>query len=271
MPRSRILVVDDERMIRWSIQQALAKDGHSVATVETGEEAVAQATDEMPDLVFLDITLPGIDGIEVLRRLKAHDPDVSVVMVTATDDLKTAIEAMRLGACDYISKPFDLDRLRVIAQNAIDRRELRQEVNFHRKESVKRFGFHRMVGESPKILEVLDIARKVAKSEASTVLLQGESGTGKDLLAQAIHYEGSRAARPFIPINCTALPEDLLESDLMGHEKGAFTDAKSAKKGLFEIADGGTIFHDGLVPSPRKQQLSSSFLSARRVSVPECW
>ena len=244
MPRSRILVVDDERMIRWSIQQALAKDGHSVATVETGEEAVAQATDEMPDLVFLDITLPGIDGIEVLRRLKAHDPDVSVVMVTATDDLKTAIEAMRLGACDYISKPFDLDRLRVIAQNAIDRRELRQEVNFHRKESDKRFGFHRMVGESPKILEVLDIARKVAKSEASTVLLQGESGTGKDLLAQAIHYEGSRAARPFIPINCTALPEDLLESDLMGHEKGAFTDAKSAKKGLFEIADGGTIFLD---------------------------
>jgi DNA-binding NtrC family response regulator len=244
MARSRILVVDDERMIRWSIQQALAKDGHSVSTVETGEEALAQATDEMPDLVFLDITLPGIDGIETLRRLKAMDPSATVVMVTATDDLKTAVEAMRLGAYDYVSKPFDLDRLRVIAQNALDRHELRQEVEFHRKESVKKYGFHRIVGPSRKLKEVVEIARKVARSEATTVMLQGESGTGKDLLALAIHYESSRNTRPFIPINCTALPEELLESELMGHEKGAFTDAKTAKKGLFEVADGGTVFLD---------------------------
>ncbi len=244
MARSRILVVDDERMIRWSIQQALAKDGHSVSTVETGEEALAQATDEMPDLVFLDITLPGIDGIEVLRRLKSLDSSATVVMVTATDDLKTAVEAMRLGAYDYVSKPFDLDRLRVIAQNALDRHELRQEVEFHRKESVKKYGFHRIVGPSRKLKEVVEIARKVARSEATTVMLQGESGTGKDLLALAIHYESSRATRPFIPINCTALPEELLESELMGHEKGAFTDAKTAKKGLFEVADGGTVFLD---------------------------
>jgi len=244
MARSRILVVDDERMIRWSIQQALSKDGHSVSTVETGEEALAQATDEMPDLVFLDITLPGIDGIEVLRRLKALDPSATVVMVTATDDLKTAVEAMRLGAYDYVSKPFDLDRLRVIAQNALDRHELRQEVEFHRKESVKKYGFHRIVGPSRKLKEVVEIARKVARSEATTVMLQGESGTGKDLLALAIHYESSRATRPFISINCTALPEELLESELMGHEKGAFTDAKTAKKGLFEVADGGTVFLD---------------------------
>jgi DNA-binding NtrC family response regulator len=244
MARSRILVVDDERMIRWSIQQALSKDGHSVTAVETGEEAVAQASDEMPDLVFLDITLPGIDGVEVLRRLKALEPSVSVVMVTATDDLKTAVEAMRLGAYDYVSKPFDLDRLRVIAQNALDRHELRQEVEFHRKESVKRYGFHRIVGSSRKLAEVVEVARKVAKSDAATVLLQGESGSGKDLFAQAIHYESARATRPFIAINCTALPEELLESELMGHEKGAFTDAKFAKKGLFEVADGGTIFLD---------------------------
>src|SRR5512139_4281465 len=183
MARSKILVVDDERMIRWSIQQALSKDGHSVTAVETGEEAVAQASDEMPDLVFLDITLPGIDGIEVLRRLKAIEPSVAVVMVTATDEVKTAVEAMRLGAYDYVSKPFDLDRLRVVAKNALDRHELRQEVEFHRKESVKRYGFHQVVGGSRKIQEVLEIARKVAMSEASTVLLQGESGTGKDLLA----------------------------------------------------------------------------------------
>ncbi len=237
-------MVDDERMIRWSIQQALSKDGHSVTAVETGEEAVAQATDEMPDLVFLDITLPGIDGVEVLRRLKGIEPSVAVVMVTATDEVKTAVEAMRLGAYDYVSKPFDLDRLRVIAQNALDRQELRQEVEFHRKESVKRYGFHRIVGSSRKLDEVVEVARKVAKSDAATVLLQGESGVGKDLLAQAIHYEGARATRPFIAINCTALPEELLESELMGHEKGAFTDAKFAKKGLFEVADGGTIFLD---------------------------
>jgi DNA-binding NtrC family response regulator len=244
MSRSRILVVDDERMIRWSIQQALSKDGHSVTAVETGEEAVAQASDEMPDLVFLDITLPGIDGVEVLRRLKGIEPSVAVVMVTATDDVKTAVEAMRLGAYDYVSKPFDLDRLRVIAQNALDRHELRQEVEFHRKESVKRYGFHRIVGSSRKLAEVVEVARKVAKSDAATVLLQGESGAGKDLFAQAIHYESARATRPFTPINCTALPEELLESELMGHEKGAFTDAKFAKKGLFEVADGGTIFLD---------------------------
>jgi len=244
MARSRILVVDDERMIRWSIQQALSKDGHSVTAVETGEEAVAQASDEMPDLVFLDITLPGIDGVEVLRRLKDMEPSVAVVMVTATDDVKTAVEAMRLGAYDYVSKPFDLDRLRVIAQNALDRHELRQEVEFHRKESVKRYGFHRIVGSSRKLADVVEMARKVAKSDAATVLLQGESGVGKDLFAQAIHYESARATRPFIAINCTALPEELLESELMGHEKGAFTDAKFAKKGLFEVADGGTIFLD---------------------------
>ena len=237
-------MVDDERMIRWSIQQALSRDGHSVTAVETGEEAVAQASDEMPDLVFLDITLPGIDGVEVLRRLKAIEPSVAVVMVTATDDVKTAVEAMRLGAFDYVSKPFDLDRLRVIARNALDRHELRQEVEFHRKESVKRYGFHRIVGSSRKLAEMVEVARKVAKSDAATVLLQGESGVGKDLFAQAIHYESARATRPFIAINCTALPEELLESELMGHEKGAFTDAKFAKKGLFEVADGGTIFLD---------------------------
>lgn len=244
MARSKILVVDDERMIRWSIQQALLKEGHSVAAVETGEEAVAQATDDNPDLVLLDITLPGIDGIEVLRRIKAHDPSITVVMVTATEELQTAVEAMRLGAYDYVSKPFDLDRLKVIVQNALDRHELRQEVEFHRKESVRRYGFHRIIGKSRQIREVVEVARKVAKSEATTVLLQGESGTGKDLLAQAIHYEGGRSTRPFIPINCTALPDELLESELMGHEKGAFTDAKSAKKGLFEVADGGTVFLD---------------------------
>jgi len=244
MGRSKILVVDDERMIRWSIQQALGKDGFSVAAVETGEEAVSQCGDETPDLVLLDITLPGIDGIEVLRRLKAADPSVTVVMLTAVDDVKVVVEAMRLGAYDYVSKPFDLDRLRVIVQNALDRHELHEEVEFHRKESVKRYGFHRIVGASPALREVVEIARKVARSDATTVLLLGESGTGKDLLAQAIHYESRRANRPFIPINCTALPEDLLESELMGHERGAFTDAKSTKKGLFEVADGGTIYLD---------------------------
>jgi DNA-binding NtrC family response regulator len=244
MTRSKILVVDDERMIRWSIQQALEKEGYSVATVETGEEAVTLAAEDPPELVLLDVTLPGIDGIETLRRLKASDPTVTVVMITAVEDVKVVVDAMRLGAYDYMNKPFDLDRLKVIVQNALDRHELSQEVEFHRKESVRRYGFHRIVGPSRKLSEVVEIARKVARSDATTVLLQGESGTGKDLLAQAIHYESARANRPFIPINCTALPAELLESELMGHEKGAFTDAKAAKKGLFEVADGGTIFLD---------------------------
>lgn len=250
MGRSKILVVDDERMIRWSIQQAFSREGFTVSAVETGEEAVAQSTDEMPDLVLLDITLPGIDGIEVLRRLKSIEPSVSVVMVTAIEDVKVAVEAMRLGAYDYVSKPFDLDRLKVVVHNALDRHELRQEVEFHRKESVKKYGFHRVIGPSRKLKDVLEIARKVSMSEATTVLIQGESGTGKDLLAQAIHYESSRATRPFMAINCTALPAELLESELMGHEKGAFTDAKAGKKGLFEIADGGTIFLDEIGDMP---------------------
>jgi len=208
--RSRILVVDDERMIRWSIQQTLSKDGHAVAAVETGEEAVAQATDEMPDLVFLDITLPGIDGLEVLRRLKALDPSVAVVMVTATEDLKTAVEAMRLGAYDYVSKPFDLDRLRVIAQNALDRHELRQEVEFHRKESVKKYGFHRIVGASRKLAEVVEVARKVAKSDAATVLLQGRAGRGRTCSprrsitrAPAPPVPSCRSTAPPSPRNCS--------------------------------------------------------------------
>jgi DNA-binding NtrC family response regulator len=242
--RAKIMVVDDERMIRWSMQQALSKEGFSVTAVETGEEALSQAADDAPDLVLLDVTLPGIDGIEVLRRLRATDPSIAVIMVTADQELRHAVEAMRLGAYDYVAKPFDLDRVIHSARLALDRQELSQQVKFHQDREARKYGFHRIVGTSAPLRAVLEIARKVARSEAATVLIQGESGTGKDLLAQAIHFESSRAGRPFIPINCTALPGELLESELMGHEKGAFTDAKAAKKGLFEVADGGTIYLD---------------------------
>jgi DNA-binding NtrC family response regulator len=165
-------------------------------------------------------------------------------MVTADQELRHAVEAMRLGAYDYVAKPFDLDRLIHTARLALDRHDLSQQVEYHRKREAQQYGFHRIVGSSPSLRSVIEIARKVSRSEAATVLIQGESGTGKDLLAQAIHFESSRSGRPFIPINCTALPGELLESELMGHEKGAFTDAKTAKKGLFEIADGGTIYLD---------------------------
>ncbi len=244
MANEKILIVDDEYLIRWSLSENLKLEGLRCVTAESGEEALEAFRSELPDLVLLDIKLPGMDGVQVLERLKELDRDVPVVMVTATSQLDTAVRAMKLGAYDYVSKPFDLTEIRTKVRHALENTRLRREVEYHRSRQAERRGFERIVGPSPEVAEVIAIARKVAHSASTTVLLQGESGTGKDLLAQAIHCESARADRPFMPINCTALPEELLESELMGHEKGAFTDAKKTKKGLFELADGGTIFLD---------------------------
>jgi DNA-binding NtrC family response regulator len=243
MRKTKIMVVDDEHLIRWSLEQNLKKQGYEVCTAGTGEDALRLARDEQPELVLLDYHLPGINGLEVLQRLKELDEDIIVIMVTAQGGLETAVNTMRHGAYDYINKPFNLDELSIVIRKALETSDLRREVVQLRSEHKKQ-GPPTILGSSKHMKNVLEIMAKVAKSDASTVLVQGESGTGKELVAKWIHYESARAEKPFVAINCAAVPATLLESELFGHEKGAFTDAKASKKGLFELADGGTVFLD---------------------------
>ena len=242
MKRNKILVVDDEHLIRWSLEQNLKKQGYDVVTAGNGEDALRIAREEQPDLVLLDIQLPGISGIEVLEKLKELDEDILVIMVTAHGGLDIAVNAMRLGAYDYVSKPFNLDELSIIIRKSLETSDLKQEVARLRTETKQ--SAPNIIGDSRHMQYLMEVLDKVAKSEATTVLVQGESGTGKELVAKWIHYSSNRAGKPFIAINCAAVPATLLESELFGHEKGAFTDAKATKKGLFELADGGTVFLD---------------------------
>ena len=243
MKLNKILVVDDEHLIRWSLEQNLKKQGYEVLTAGNGEEALRLVREEQPDLMLLDIQLPGITGLEVLEKVKEIDEDIIVIMVTAHGGLETAVNAMRLGAYDYINKPFNLDEMAIIIKKALETSDLRREVARLRSEH-KKSGPPKIIGVNKHIKNILAMMEKVAKSEATTVLIQGESGTGKELVAKWIHYASNRAERPFVAINCAAVPATLLESELFGHEKGAFTDAKNTKKGLFELADGGTVFLD---------------------------
>jgi two-component system, NtrC family, response regulator AtoC len=240
----KILVVDDEHLIRWSLEQNLKKQGYDVVTAATGEDALKILKEDAPDLMLLDIQLPGIDGLTVLERVRESEDDIVVIMVTALGVLETAVKAMRMGAYDYLNKPFNLDELAIVVKKALENRELKREVAHLRSEQSKKYGPSNIIGRSRHMQNVLSMVEKVAKSDASTILIQGESGTGKELIAKAIHFESSRSGQPFMAINCAAVPETLLESELMGHEKGAFTDAKNQKKGLFELADGGTLFLD---------------------------
>ncbi len=244
MRNTRILVVDDEHLIRWSLEQSLKKQGYDVITAASGEDAIRLVQEDAPELMLLDIQLPGMDGLQVLEKAKEIDSEILIIMVTALGVLETAVKAMRLGAYDYINKPFNLDELSIVVKKALETRDLRKEVAHLRSAQEKKFGINNIIGDSRHMKQVLDMVRKVAKSDASTVLIQGESGTGKELIARAIHMESARKDQPFMAINCAAVPEALLESELMGHEKGAFTDAKTQKRGLFEISDGGTIFLD---------------------------
>jgi DNA-binding NtrC family response regulator len=244
MPNERVLIVDDEKLIRWSVRKQLEEWGYVVWEAESGTGGLAQIRTETPDLILLDVRLPDLSGIEVLREIKQNNLSVPVIMVTGDpqlDDIKTAI---KLGALDFIKKPIDFDEFQITVGNAIDRSQLRLERDNLREEVKRRSGYHEIVAKSPRMVEMMGFVRKVAASEASTVLIQGESGTGKDLIAKAIHYESVRAEKPFVAINCSAIPETLMEAELFGHERGAFTDAKAQKKGLFEIADGGTLFLD---------------------------
>jgi DNA-binding NtrC family response regulator len=243
MKNNKILIVDDEHLIRWSLEQNLKKHGYEVITAGDGEEAMRLVREQQPDLVLQDIQLPGISGIEVLEKIKEYDDDIIVIMLTAHSGLETAVNAMRLGAFDYVSKPFNMDELGIIIRKALENSDLKREVTRLRSET-RKTGVPNIIGDSRQTKYLLEVLEKVAKSEASTVLVQGESGTGKELVAKWLHYSSSRADKPFIAINCAAVPATLLESELFGHEKGSFTDAKVTKKGLFEMADGGTVFLD---------------------------
>jgi two-component system response regulator AtoC len=243
-PGARILVVDDEKLLRWSLEQNLSREGYDVLTARAGMEGLGMFREEAPDVTLLDIRLPDVSGITVLEGIKEADPDALVIMVTAFGDIQTAVRTIKLGAYDFVEKPFNMEKLKILVAKALETARLRREVSQFRGRLHARYGFDCMTGSSGAMKQVLELIAKVASSDAATVLLQGESGTGKDLAAKVIHFQSRRAGRPFMEINCTALPETLVESELFGYEKGAFTDAKASRKGLFELADGGTVYLD---------------------------
>src|SRR5688500_4316275 len=243
MPHATILVVDAEDLIRWSSRERLREEGHDVLEAGTGQEAFEQFGAGV-DLVFHDYRLPDTDGLTILKEMKRLDGDVPVVLLTSFVNVETAVEAMKLGAFHFANKPFNLDEIAALAARAPETTRLRREVRQLRASEGRPFSLQAIVGQSPTIEALRQMVAKVAGSPGSTVLLTGESGTGKDLVAKVIHYTSARASRPFMNITCSALPEQLLESELFGHERGAFTDARMQKRGLLESADGGTVFLD---------------------------
>ena len=240
----QILVVDDDQAIRWTLTEALQMWGFAAIEAGSVADGLTQFKAELPAAVLLDIDLPDGSGLDVLREIKHERPETVVIMITGNVQVDNTISALRGGAYDFIGKPINLEELRVTIRNAIEARHLRTEVEHVRKERAREFNFRQIVGESPAMKKMLGLAAKVAESQVSSVLLQGESGTGKDLVAKAIHYGSERAERPFVAVNCAALPATLIESELFGYEKGAFTDAKARKEGLFEQAEGGTLLLD---------------------------
>jgi DNA-binding NtrC family response regulator len=243
MPAPTILVVDDEPLIRWSLKDRLTDLGYRVIEADTAGSAIARS-EEGVDLVLLDYKLPDGDGLQVLKTIKERDPDILVILLTAFSSIETAVEAMKHGAYHFANKPFNLDEIGLLVEKALETTRLRREVRTLRASQAQPYSFDRIVGSSPTLVSIKTLLRKVASSPASTVLLNGESGTGKDLAAKVIHYNSVRAQKPFMNITCSALPETLLESELFGHERGAFTGADRQKRGLLETADGGTVFLD---------------------------
>ena len=243
MPKATVLVVDDEALIRWSLSERLKSEGYDVLEADTGHAALEKLPEGV-DLVLLDYRLPDTDGVSILRKVKEFDQDILVILLTAYASVETAVEAMKLGAYHFANKPFNLDDVAATVDRALETTRLRREVRQYRTNAARPYSLQRIVGASPTMTALRHLVARVAVSPASTVLLTGESGTGKDLVAKVIHYASDRSSKPFMNITCSALPEQLLESELFCHERGAFTDARLQKKGLLETADGGTVFLD---------------------------
>ncbi len=251
----RILVVDDEEIVRASLVDWLQEDGYQAESAENGFEALRMIRERPWDIAMVDLKMPKMDGLELLQKAKEISPDIQIIIITAYATVHTAVQAIKMGAYDYLIKPCDPEEISMLIKRLIESQMLAKEVTFLRKELTKQYRFHDLVSKSPKMREIFEFAQAVSKS-VSNILILGESGTGKELLARAIHNESLRPQGPFVPVSCVALPETLLESEFFGHEKGAFTSAVAAKKGKFELADGGTIFLDEIGDISPKLQLS---------------
>jgi two-component system, NtrC family, response regulator AtoC len=240
-----VLIVDDERTLARAIKAFLAESGYEAEVAGDGEQALGLLESLRPDVVFSDVRLPGMTGIELLRRIREFDAAIPVVIMTAYGTIEGAVEAVKLGAFDYLKKPVDLEELKLLADRARETSQLKQELSYYRSRAAQPVRFGEVIGQSPAIRGVLEQARQIAAlEETPPVLIVGETGTGKGLVARTIHASSPRSARPFIEVNCTALPATLMEAELFGHERGAFTDAKESKLGLFEAAEGGFLFLD---------------------------
>jgi DNA-binding NtrC family response regulator len=254
MDRARILIVDDEMIIRESLQAWLERDDHEVQSVSSAEQALDLISKQRFDLVFLDIKLEGMSGLEALKQIRELDPDASVVMITAYGSISTAVEAMKEGAQDYLLKPFEPEELGVLIERIMQDKARARENLYLQEEKKDRTRFESLIGQSAAMQEVFDFIQKIAPVE-TTVLVTGETGTGKELAARAIHTHSNRASGPFVAVNCGALPEHLMESELFGHQKGAFTDAKETRKGRLELAYGGTLFLDEIGEISSRMQI----------------
>jgi DNA-binding NtrC family response regulator len=254
LSKKRILVVDDDESLRWVTQAQLQQSGYDVAAAADAASALEHIRNSPPDLAITDLKMPGMSGLDLLKAIRAEYPEIIVIMVTAFGTVENAVEAMKAGAYDYITKPVNVDELRLIVDRGLEHLDLREEVRVLRSSLDKKYGFENILGQSNKLLYVLDMASRAAQA-TSTVLIRGETGTGKELLAKAVHFNSRRKDKPFVTINSGAIPKDLLESELFGHVKGSFTGAFANKKGKVELADGGTLFLDEIGELPLELQV----------------
>jgi two-component system response regulator PilR (NtrC family) len=254
MLKEKILAADDERSMREFLDIMLKREGYHVSLASNGEEVSKLIEKEIFDLILLDIRMPKMDGISVLKKIKAVSPETIVIMITAYASTDTAIQAMKEGAYDYVTKPFKVEEIKFIIKNALEKKNLQKENIFLKQVVRDRYHFENIIGQSPKMSALYEFLEKVAPTKTN-ILITGESGTGKELVAKSIHYNSPRREKPFVTLNCGAIPETLIESELFGHMKGAFTDAIATKKGLFEMADEGTIFLDEISELPLLMQV----------------